>query len=77
MAPIPLFGPLPSEHSMLAAALFEFFVPVSIAVILARRTSVNDDPNPNAWPVAAFLAGIDNMGVGSVVVALLYHTVRE
>ncbi|KTG10743.1 hypothetical protein AUR64_06000 [Haloprofundus marisrubri] len=57
--------------------LVTLLVPVTVASIVYRHASSNDAERPLVWAGATFFAGLTDMGVGSIIVGLLYFAVRK
>lgn len=51
-------------------------VPVGMALIVFYNLTRYEDDHRVAWTLATFFAGLGGTGIGSIVVALLYHTVE-
>ena len=51
-------------------------VPLGMALIMFYNLTKYEDDHRLAWTLATFFAGLGGLGIGSIVVALLYHTVE-
>lgn len=70
------FSSIPTSAELWGLLVFRLAVPLLMALVMVVILRRREETHWKAWTAATFFAGIGNGGLGSIAVALLYHTVE-
>jgi hypothetical protein len=71
-----VLDPAPGAGYPWTTLLVTLSVPLLMALVMVVNLRRREEVRWRAWVVATFLAGVGNLGFGSVIVGLLYYTVE-